>query len=547
MSKNIISLTSKYQHIGAFVLFFSLFIGLYHPLLAAKGFSPKDDWEGILLVSGTSVLPQIQTWAESYSSFGSLLKQDIEEDGRFRPAYCALEYAEAHLIGLHARLWQFETLLIGTITVWLFYLACRRLTCSFLPAIWGGLWFMLSGSGLWKEKQIAEEPGLLILFIALNMIIYTGHSAKPSRWDWTALFLLVLTGLIKESFVLLIPAVVGFRLVLSWYALNFDDATEDTNRSIRQILGSFRWLIAAGIAVTVVMLVPVFYVYRLGGYGHRIAGDINANRLVHINAWWALVREAGGQLLGFGPLLTLVAGIRYLRTPKHRLLIVLGIALCVMWVWPQMLLYVKNGFEGYYIFPAALALIFLSSLGLEWIHRSSPRVVFLAVYGLCVAPLMYFTFTDSWREIQTFAGTIDAFQSVVDATTTHVDDNHSILVVLPDVWWGREITLLVELGRNHVQSPVFLAYEEGMNRSQMIDEVYKPFNSANVDQINVIITYQAADRFRAYAAQNFAWFNENDWNEQTIKGNFRLISWRNIFGVGNIDTSRSIEYSIFYR
>ena len=550
LSKSIMSFTSKYQHIGALILFFSLFIGLYRPLLAVKGFSPKDDFVEMVLVSSTSLLPQIQTWAEPYSSLGHILNHDIEANGRFRPAYWILNYAEAHLLVPHARLWQFETLLIGTITVWLFYLACRRLTCSFLPAIWGGLWFMLSGCRLWKEKQTAEEPGLLILLIALNMIIYTGHSAKPSRWDWAALVLLVLAGLMKESFVMIIPAVVGLRLILRWYALNFTDATEDTNRSIWQVLNSFRWYIAVGIAVTALMVFPIFYVYHLNGYGHRIAGDINTNRLADINAWWALVQEARGKLLDFGPLLTLVVGIRYLRTPKHRLLFVLGMALCIMWVGPQMFLYLRSGFVGYYIFPAALALIFLSSLGLEWIHRSMPHVVFLAVYGLCIAPLMYYTLTASWMEIQTFAGTTEAFQGVVDATTTHVDDNHAILVVLPDAWWGREISLLVELGRAHIQSPVYMTYEGAIGsliEGQGIDKIYKPFSLADVDQIDMIISYQAADQFRAYAAQNFVWFDEDDWTGQTITGDFRLLSWKNTFGVGSINTLRSIKYSIFYR
>jgi hypothetical protein len=176
---------------------------MLHPMLCAD-FAMIDDHE-IVSILGRDNQVRI-------SEIPSLIEtHTIERNGRFRPAFYVLRIVEAYFFGGHASLWHTNRLLLAVASALALYCAMRVFLHPFSAGVVTLLLFSGAQNEIWVKLGDAESYGMPLLLAALACIIVqlTRHRWRPTQL-FPALALLLLTGLIKESFIPILPGALIF-------------------------------------------------------------------------------------------------------------------------------------------------------------------------------------------------------------------------------------------------------------------------------------------------------------------------------------------------
>jgi len=525
----------------ACLLLAAVVLGIYFPVLNAD-WSAKDDWTVTLIGREHPPHPQMAKWAEVYDHFGNYgLRNDLHTWGRFRPVYWALVTVEAHVFHNHPRLWHLDTILIGIATVLVFYGSLRMLGMGALAATMCGLWMILSAGELWTELQIAEKPAMLLVMLAVLGFVRGARVGRLCAWDWLALLCAAMAGGMKESFTLLLPAMVLLRVVLQvgWFhETRWPDA-----------LRNLRWLIIAAALVCVAQLGMAAYALTQGIYSKQVvegAGGAETGSRLSPLAWARLIwpKPVAMPLAYYIPIAglgALVPSIARDAVTRRRAWMLAGVI--VLWLLPQLMLYgkVAVGFHNYYRFPAIVALIALCGIGLEmlrgkWLRRIvvPALVVVSLVFLLCVTP-------DRIEYNLKWATNTRAIGQAVRVTAAGAEDGELLLV--GDTWWGLGASYLVHLGEQGVRSPAYLQLTDertdpnGQLQRRLLGEIFKPEDEASPDRITVITAFMPMDRFVQVAP---AWFLKEEWQAEPV-----VVQWPSVKYMNR--SLSTVEYTVLTR
>jgi hypothetical protein len=521
-----------------------VFLAFYYPMLQVKGYGPKDDWTAVLIASDTPPHPQLVNVAERYSDFWIYGVKDEINIGRFRPIYWLLYTLESHLFYRNVQLWQLETLLIGVFTVWLFYVVLRQLEFGIVAAFFGSISMLFVAHGrLWAEKQIAEEPAMLLLMIALWLFIKTAKSGNLSPLDWLGLILLCLTGWIKESFILIIPVMVLIRILAQYY---FHSSTQ----LWFDILKSQRWLLIASGLVVLLQLGIVAYVFtRPTGYSQLVVnGTENVSRFSP-QAWVSLYIRMQEYILFSLLLLPLfLYFLAHLKQPQVR---AYGLAIAlvvVLWLLPQFILYANTlPWQPYYYYPGALAVIFLNALAVETLYRklSRPTFVPIAIGLLIVTVYLYIPLLQ--YQIIFWSINTDLYDRAVDTIIEQGKAARAVLVVTSDVLVERDLQLMIELTEAGL-TPFVTVDDVSGERQLYQGDAYRliPWEF-NPEMVDVILFLASEAEASPYAEDTYSWFEEAEWTIYPIHDEYAILYWIYLFTTDDPWVRRSVEYSVFVR
>lgn len=456
-----------------------------------SGFQPKDDWEAILFTSTTPWHPQLDLPAPNYTSYltdyrGYALEREFML-GRFRPVYWTLTTVEAHLFHSTPVLWHLETLLLGAAGACLLYVAARRMQLHPLPALVGALLLVLSAYNLWVELAISEEPALLFTTVALLLWVEGARRGRLTAYDWVALLVMILAGWLKESFTLIIPAMLLGRGALQWLWFN--------PVSFRTAFMSLLPLNFAAAVLIIFQLALQAWVYQTGYFSQLVVGGSEA-----ILSWatpikWLFYIGYNGQKFGFYlPLFVLlVAGISAWRTRFNGRLLGMIALTAGAWLLPQLLLYTHRGMFTNYLFPAGVMLALVSIFALELMLRIGKRMwvytlvalMVLASYGQIRATLTLTAAANAHnaafhRTISTTSQTIDCnADNVLLYTEKSFDMGASILTWLGEA--GCPVSIDLYLTR---QSYEIHASWGGV---RWLEEIYGPYTPGTLADYDWIL------------------------------------------------------------
>ncbi len=292
----------------------------------------------------------------------------LETIGRFRPLFYPLVILETYLSGGDARLLYGSRLAMALVSACAVYAAARTLLGATDAALVALLFFCGGQSELWVRLAASESMAVPLAAAGLALVARRVRPGEPAPGP-AALFpgfaLLLLSGLLKESFIPLLPAVMAFVYIV--LPLLYPGAVRWPARPGARDAVALAVLLT-GLAAEVV---GVYYFLRL--HGHQYSGGFSWTtfaetfRVMLVRFSWEsgwVVPAAAGLALaptagGFGELARRAA---------------LLAACALLLLPPQAMIYATSlhtGFPGRYLAPGHFFAVVAAALGLWWLSRAS--------------------------------------------------------------------------------------------------------------------------------------------------------------------------------
>lgn len=474
----------------------------------------KDNWCAILTTTDNPLHPQLAAdVGKGFSGFWSYaFQRDLMLHGRFRPLHWALTTAESALMRDHPHLWIAETHLIGISACVLLFFTGRRLGLGTLSALLLSLWIMIATRRLWAELQLSEEPGLFLTVLAIYSIVRAAD--KRSRtWDALGLASTACAALFKESFVLVIPALLLFRVLLERRGTDMP--------SIRAALRRVRWVVAiGGLMWLTLSTVVILLLLDPDGYDNTVVAGVATTERWSPIRWAEMLWAWSGLFALFTPLLGLAWLAPALRSgSRARRDLLLGALVLVLWLGPQLLIYSASGFREHYFVPAIFPVAFACALGIELLLRQRSRWLAWGILALSAASLQR-AGVEAASVVSRIAAASDVQAHWMESTADAISQGGRILLVTDNLAHSRNMTFLTMLGEKGVHPPVslFVGSTGNMTDNSVAMQAAltcfpesAPFDKPpiDVDAIEVIACMMSERHFRSLAE---GWYRPEDWS-----------------------------------
>ena len=325
-----------------------IFLFLFGPALQAEFYVVEDH---TLFRRGSSA---ISDWVLHIVS-------DEQNFGRFRPVYWLYVATGDLLFGTHPHLWHAGQILCGVLTCYLFYVALRRIGADIASSFIFLLLVVLSGTQNWIWLNLVpNEPiGMLLTALAVCAITIASQRSRVGRWDVLAFIAMAFAGLAKESFVILIPAL----LLLYWTCQKcFSRLTW------RESLCKLRVPLTIGVLIFVIeiALVIVVLLSHPAGYSAKVSGmslaSFNPRRWLNIVSTLTMDMQI---VLAVGVFLW---GCLWFDKKVRRDYLLASTLIFFAWLLPQVVLY-SNGLNERYLFPAIVSVAASTALSMSILLR----------------------------------------------------------------------------------------------------------------------------------------------------------------------------------
>jgi len=158
---------------------------------------------------------------ENKQSVVSVMQDLINNDlnARFRPMYWVERVACTAIFGSDLLYWNIYTAIQGILTFYLLYYAARYLKFNWhISLVFSGIIIFGDQFVPWFRSANQENTGLLFCAFALWLIARQCHAKKFSSILYNGMICIgiIICGLIKESFVILMPAFIALKFWLEY-------------------------------------------------------------------------------------------------------------------------------------------------------------------------------------------------------------------------------------------------------------------------------------------------------------------------------------------
>lgn len=368
-----------------------------------------------------------------YRLAAGYIQQDLQI--RFRPLYDVYYLTEALTFGSHFLLWSIWNAVIAAATSFVLFLFCRNLgypaaACVLLPLL------TLLGPQIqaYWLRVCQEAFGMLLTAVSL-LAMERSCCAPRRRWLYGGLFVLftICVSLVKESFILLIPALVFWKI---WLLHDRDHVSWKA---------AIRANLVPGIILFIAMTAELFAIMHLGlnsnpdTYFGVQARELLTKLLLSVWQFWKVSDICIAALLVLA-FLVWRFGCRFWNLPRiHTKDFLPLVILIVLWLGPQTLLYAKQGITGLwrYLLPGVFAIQF----GFIWCYGyarlKSPAFGRVVLVILVVAVAWDFVMaTTLLCHVESQRGSVQKYlKTIADSTTSD-----STILVVADPFYNYEYT-----------------------------------------------------------------------------------------------------------
>jgi hypothetical protein len=365
---------------------------------------------------------------------------DLHDVGRFRPVYWIQRVFSVQIFGTNFVSLSLWSLTMAVLSSWFLYMFARQIrfgrASSFLFVL---LIFMGSQTAIWWRLGTAEPIGIFWLSIGLYFMartIFEAGKLGPTYSVLSVLALIIAT-LSKESFVVLLPAVVSWELILyrqhhqlSWL--------KTINANLRKIA-----LLAT---VCIAELAIIFL--KVGTNRMGYAGVDSDSLTLYQVAF--TVKQL---FLATNPLLMAIIGAVFvvvltnkivydhLLTPKQPLKSLQSLleelfyvaVLVGAYVMPQAVLYAKSGIDERYLIPGVIGFAFLTVYLLtkteQLITLKALRFGTAAILVIVILLTLTADFRLARSDAKAFAAEGASLRRALDTLASNTKSNDAILIV----------------------------------------------------------------------------------------------------------------------
>lgn len=291
-----------------------------------------------------------------------LIKVDIAGKFRFRPFWAAHLVFATDMTGADLTLYTFYIICLGIFTSFFIYKFLTIAGYSKIEGIIFGL-LILAGSKaiIWSDITDSENIGMFMLSLTLLLLSMSIYQDRANKIFTICFYIsLLFTSLCKESFILIIPAIMFLYILL--YAkknsLSFIDTVRQNRLQVIALSSMFIILIAA--------------IFIIVGFNSQTYAGIDID-LFSISVIFEYLKS----IIEFYIFYFIIAGILILIIPEAKKSGIMNsiksgaktnlgiIALFILITFPQYILYFKTGFADRYLLPFMTGYFFM----LIYIHR----------------------------------------------------------------------------------------------------------------------------------------------------------------------------------
>jgi hypothetical protein len=382
---------------------------------------------------------------------------DTQRFGRFRPLYFLFHFTKIVLFGLNPYILHIITTGLGVLTCFFLYIAMRQVGTDILSALFFILLFAMTGyqNVIWYQIFTPQETlGMVFISISVWAIVKAASQGKPGWWDTLALVTMASAGLTKESFVLLIPALLLLRWTLHcWFS---QETWLPALRRLRLplVVGSLTFIAEMLIIAVILLSMPKSYSANAAGL------SLNS---FDLRVWYQLLTSPGMATTVQYLLASALILVIYCYWPGQRSTrpyLLAGSLIGVAWLMPQLVLYHKGLVERY-LFPVivAPAAVVGLSLAVLWQRRTwLTRLVWLTGV-LWLLPTLSAGLTTTTQAANRYTAETLTIHEMVTHLAQNVPASKAIITVAdPGTGYGFEaiyaLPLYLEVAGS--ESPVYL-------------------------------------------------------------------------------------------
>ncbi len=278
---------------------------------------------------------------------------------RFRPVYIIHRVLTVQLLGVNFLAFSIQSLVLAIMTTWLLYMFCRQIGMKLLSAyLFPFLALVGAQAAIWWRLGPNETIGMSLFALGLYFLSRAYKFDYRSRFHkYLALAFFILASFSKESFVMMIPAI----LFINYFLFERKYKT-----SIRKTILQSKWfnaLLSGLFAVEGLIIVFVIGANKIG-YAGADAQTFSPAKL--IETFNNLASDSNSKLLVF--MIVIYAGLLIVRydfkakLERNRLSrLVWAVLAFAIIVFPQVVLYTKSGIYERYMVPGVLGFALLSA------------------------------------------------------------------------------------------------------------------------------------------------------------------------------------------
>jgi|WetSurMetagenome_2_1015567.scaffolds.fasta_scaffold00504_10 hypothetical protein len=272
------------------------------------------------------------------------IRQDIGTNMRFRPLYYAHRVLETKFFGSDFLLWSIYNLFLFCIASLTFYSALRRMkfgipeTLVFLVVVYIG-----HQSGVWWRLGPGEGLGMVFTGIAFYFISKTGHTRYNLLNNILFCISLILASLTKESFIIIIPAMVIFKFYYDYKILNDSQRLAICNN---QIL----------IIPIIICISEIYFIKKFVGTSYA---GIDSNLVVIISGVLMTILKFIRTYLALLITFSVIIAINWFHNRALPKLNMPSFIFACLIIVPNAILYFRTGLTERYLLPSSLGLAYI--------------------------------------------------------------------------------------------------------------------------------------------------------------------------------------------
>jgi len=454
---------------------------LVHSEAIYSGYHLTDDHEmlriaGDLRTSNHNIIETTVTW----------IKRDLSI--RFRPFYFIHRILEIAIFGTNFTILSAYTALLSILSSFLFFIFGRKIGLNFVESVFFSCFILIGPQFcIWWRLGPNETIGMVMLSISLVFAAMPLHSKKfKTLYDIFLIFFLLLSSLSKESFILLIPAILLLKIYLS-----MDSCNKSFFEAIKQ--NAFP-IVSLSIIFIVEMVIVLFFVgtSKLGNAGidgnmslkslGKTAADFFSTGAIPI---WVVISILFLVIVLILFIKEKKAFLKALLLKKKEIVFIFISAFLI--IFPQWVLYTKSGIKDRYLLPGMMGVSFFIVYLMRCIRRTRVQWLYVIVL-LLLSGAVLTNIRATHGDAATFAG----MGEVNSRLFSFIDKNSDLdtpIIIASDPFFNYEDTISMQvymretLKRSNIYFyPIFSRKKYNAFGNSIIENYYRVFNQALVSK-----------------------------------------------------------------
>lgn len=410
--------------IFVFLLLFLIFYAIFrYSDSFNKGYNIVEDH----LIMNTNQSLEVKS---SISVFSDMMKLDLEGYKRFRPFWVFYAFITIKIFGINLLYINIFVVLLGVITSFLLFKFCLNIGFNYFESILFSLITIIGpATVMWIRMIDAEIIGMLTLSISLFYLSKSIYSQKNrTTYQFLFLFFLFICALCKESFLILIPAILFLFFFL--YGIKNNTGFIDTMKKNKLLIT----------IIIVFTLICVFLILKYMGLTAQRYSGVDS-KIVDIKAiedfFYIIFNIKMFLITLFGIIIYIVFKLKndgnsIINFKNSVSIFLIPFIFLFLVILPQFILYYKTGFEGRYFLPFLMGFSFLLIYVLKVINVSKFIPILIKYFYLSII-VVYLTFTivnDTVPELSKFSKLCRSTTEVLKILTNTKDN---FLIVMDPV------------------------------------------------------------------------------------------------------------------